>query len=592
MKNKITMAILAVTGCVLNISTASASGLCTSGVSTTVASNASQYASDCPQGKSVSTFSGDAKTYIKQFDLDIKAAGKEVADQSIANTTSLIEAQGTSVQRLIQTMVDLSEQRKVDQMEMMKSQLDMEMNFETELAERELRAERAVMNVSDTKEEIMLILSELPEDTSPDGTTNHMHLVIQAMKQEYDEDPEFMLPTELKSSNTNTSETVCAPYDPETHKAGNLDPNCFLLQPATPGATLQKYFEECSRQKRESLRSIQTNIASKANNGIVKRQEAQREQDSLSESSATASVTNRLADQRTTSCTKTDLKYEICIDQDTGEPMTEEKYITKVINNEIVPHGETSSSNFLTPSPVGSIDGDLGDITEEELKSIQIAAQVGRDDSGNINPNTSVSSNTVPLDKTYRTSSQYFAARDFVNNLLNRDLVPGLNLKEKNQNRVGLQSRMMSRKAVLSLAESSLMEPMKARTGLELGIAIEEGTLTREGIEKSPGKFEVLKEDLNGAGELDMLSHAVNEDYSVLSTTAANSVNGGGVSSKGNAASGDLVRMNIDALILQNKMLLKQYEAKEREELLLATEVAQQANSPEMIEFIKQLRRE
>ena len=340
------------------------------------------------------------------------------------------------------------------------------------------------------------------------------------------------------------------------------------------------------------MRSIQTNIASKANKGIVKREEADREKNSLSESSSTATVTNRLADQRTTSCTETDLKYEICIDDDTGKPMTEEKYITKVINNEIVPNGETSSSNFLTPLAVGSIDGDLGDITEEELKSIKIAAQVGRDDSGNVNPNTSVSSNTVPLDKTYKTSSQYFAARDFVNNLLNRDLVPGLNLKEKNQNRVGLQSRMMSRKAVLSLAESSLIEPMKARTGLEMGIAIEEGTLTRKGVEKSSGNFEVLKEDINGAGELDMLSHAINEDYSVLSTTATNSVNGGGVSSKGSSSPNNLVKMNIDALILQNKMLLKQYQAKEREELLLATEVAQQANSPEMIEFIKQLRRE
>lgn len=592
MKNKITMAILAVTGCVLNISTANASGLCTSGVSTTVASNASQYASDCPQGKSVSTFSGDAKTYIKQFDLDIKAAGKEVADQSIANTTSLIEAQGTSVQRLIQTMVDLSEQRKVDQMEMMKSQLDMEMNFETELAERELRAEKSVMNVSDSKEEIMLILSELPEDTSSDGTTNHMHLVIQAMKQEYDDDPEFMLPTELKSSNTNTSETLCAPYDPETHKSGNLDPNCFLLQPATPGATLQKYFEECSRQKRETLRTIQTTAATTASTKTVQKQEAKREQDSLSESSSTASVTNRLADQRTTSCTKTDLKYEICIDEETGEPMTEEKYVTKVINNEIVPYGETSSSNYLVPASVGSVDGDLGDITEEELKSIKIAAQVGRDESGNISPNSSVSSNTVPLDKTYRTSSQYFAANDFVNNLLNKDLVPGLNLKEKNQNRVGLQSRMMSREAVLSLAETSLRKPIESRTGLELSIAINEGTLTRQGVEKSPGNFEVLKEDINGAGELDILSHSVNEAYSMLSTTATNSVNGGGVSSLGSASPAKLKRMNIEALIAQNKMLLRQYEAKEREELLLATEVAQQANSPEMIEFIKQLRRE
>ena len=126
------------------------------------------------------------------------------------------------------------------------------------------------------------------------------------MKQEYDEDPEFMLPTELKSSNTNTSETVCAPYDPETHKAGNLDPNCFLLQPATPGATLQKYFEECSRQKRETLRAIQTTASTTASTKTVQKQEAKREQDSLSGSSSTASVTNRLADQRTTSCTKTE----------------------------------------------------------------------------------------------------------------------------------------------------------------------------------------------------------------------------------------------------------------------------------------------
>ena len=296
-------------------------------------------------------------------------------------------------------------------------------------------------------------------------------------------------------------------------------------------------------------------------------------------------IKTKISSQTQTSCSETDLEYGLCLKSD-GEKLEKEEYFEKLITNEIVENGNISASNFLTPVSVG---GDTSDITEDELKSLKVTNQMQKDASGNKILNSTVSDDTPPLIKTYRTSSQYYAANDFVDNLVNREAVSGINVNEKSE--VGLHSKMLTRQSILSLAENSLMAPVQERMGESLSVAVAQNKLTREGIKNESGEFEVLREDLNGASSADITDHEINRDYAVLSTSATDAANGGGITAFENASPTALKKMQAEAMLKSLKLSLKRLERNERRELLLATMVAQNANSKESVDYINELKR-
>ncbi len=551
------------------------------------ASNQSEYAGECTEVKGVSQFSGSAADEIALFGTEIEAAGTEIAEQIAANSAAEIEVITNGNAELIKTMVNVTNQKIKDGLAQDKMLLDMKMNYLTELEERELKASQSVMSMDDTEEEVLFILNELQNvGNGSDGAYNHAHEVIAAMKAKYDDDPEFMMPIRIKSAqSTSTEGEGCPEYDPVAHKAGTLNGACFYGVKATPGLKLGKYFEECSRVKSETLANIQTNLSQSA----MKQKQSKSQAEYMSKAQtqqAEQIVQDKVKEQVATSCNVKEFGYKICGKDENGEQLTTEDYLTKVTENEIIPYGNVSSSNYLNPVSVGSTDGDIGDITDEELLAMRNKALGYQKLDGSDQPAVSVSSNTPPIVNTYRTSAQYYAAEDFVANIVNKEAVSGMNVtRTTTSNNAMFQSKFMGRAAVLSLAEASLREPIAERVGTEIGNAIKDGSLTRSGVDG-----EILKEDMNGAGKLDRLIFSVNKDYDKLSNDAKSAINGTGTSGLLTAPPGALVQWQIQALIKNNELTLKGLEDDEKIELLLAALLATLTNSEENISYINSLK--
>lgn len=570
--------------------TASAT-LCTGGagqvVLEQVSSSGSPYAFKCPEGKGVAEFTGGAKQYIEQFGTEIESAGKEIAEQIAAASSSEIQVITKGNEQIIKALTDIANTQIKDDLTRERTMLDMKMDYMAELQERELKAEQSVVSMDDTREEVLFILSELKDVGNGDASSgyNHAHEVIAAMKAKYDSDPNFMMPVRIKSADAKFSTGEgCPQYDADLHKAGQLPPECFYAVKSTPGAKLEKYFAECSRVKRDAVSIAQTQSTSRMSK--TRQKSAQVEYSNAAQTKASSSMLQAKAEEQfVTNCTPDEFGYELCGKNEDGTQITATEYLEKVIDNQIIPYGNVSSSNYLAPVAIGSIDGDLGDISEEEFKSMQITAQQQKEANGEIiPPDQAVSSNTPPLDKTYRTSSQYFAAEDFINNIINKEAVADIPIDDnQSADKALFKSKYMARTASLSLAEHSLRKPIEARTGADLSVALQEGRVTRdEYIDENGVKRDVLKEDLNGAAEIDRLTFAINKDYQRLSGDALKGVETAPITS--------LSEYQIEALVRMNQLLLRENESNERIELLLATMVANMANSQENIQYINSLK--
>lgn len=575
-------------------STANAANIChQASVIKTINGQTSDYAFDCPSEKGITTFSGGASDYIDEMNKDIETSGEEVSEAIQSGAKSVIKTIQSGNELLIKTMVELSQAEIKDTLTLEKQVLDMKMEFQTEMAENEINVERSVMGLNDTKEEVMFIIDELKTigDGDADSGYNHMQVVIAAMKSKYDNDPDFLMPQELKASEEKVEDAEgCLPYDPQTHKKGELDIVCFSSIPSKPALKLEKYWNECSRVKRTTLSNIQSNISKKA----IRQQQAivqNNYEEKSKKQSSDLMITAKIKDQSAVSCTTRDLEFSLCFNAD-GSEMQAETYIDKVINNEIIPNGNISSVNFLNPASVGSVDGDLSDLSETDLNSMKITQQQKRDENGDvIASDVAISGNTPPLVKTYRSSSQYFAAKDFVSNIINREAVNGVKSNSRTNAKTDLlKSKIIHRSAALSLAETSLMKPIESRMGLDLSISIASNELSREGVTDENGKVSILKESLSGASEADRMAFEINKDYDKLSTNATSAITGGGVAALDTASEKQLVKWQIDAMSKANDMLLKEYERNERMELLLATMVAQNANNPLVIKSINNMK--
>ena len=556
-------------------------GLCVSGTSSIVSSSASPYANDCPSGKNGTSFTDSAKADLDKFGTDIATAGKEIAKTITSNTKNEIDMMTTSTGEIITALMNITNTKIKDELKQDKMMLDMKMNFQSEMQNRELQAKKSVIGLDDTKEEVLFILDELKNTgNGTPGNYNHAQEVIAAMKSKYDNDPKFLIPVRIQAASANQIKgSGCPEYSPELQREGKLDSSCFYGVKANPGEKVQKYFEECSRAKRSALSSIQDNVSNVAANNEQNRSQSKYLKESRSQSSKELAST-KIKDQIDTSCTSEEFNYKLCGKTTDGSMMTETAYKNKIIENEIVPFGNISSTNYLAPVSFGTIDGETVAATDEEIAAM-------RAKSVDLSSGVAVSDNTPPIVKTYRTSSQYFAAKDFVNNITNKEAVSNdQNItKMKDSDTALFQSKFMSRLSALSLAENSLMQPIKERTGTNIAIAVADGTLKRDGVD---GK--VIKEDVDGAGSLDRLFFSIDKDYGRLSTDAKSAIGTTGMAGISTAPEGSLENWQIEALTKSNMLALKNYEQNERIELLLATLVASSTNSQENIDYINSLK--
>lgn len=527
--------------------------------------SASPAAANCPVNKDIETFSGGALGYINQFKTDIIASGEAVRRSMQANASSEIDVFTAGNKEILETMSKLTNTELKDTLNLERTLLDARMHYTSELAERELRARTAKVALDDTAEEILFINHKLNMAASS-GNVIHVQNIINEMKQNFDNDPSFVIPIRIKSAESilgsETGET-CPEYDPAIHTSWSAaQGQCFFAHKANPGSKLERYFEECSRIKRETILATKKDSIRSSVAKTLRSSQGRAVQVVNSE----AAIAQRVSQQRQVSCNPKEFDFELC------KTTNKEEYLTKVINNEIIPFGEISAANFFTPSDVGSIDG-LTNASSEEITAFKLTNNL---DSGN----QVLSDNTAPIINTYRTSNQYLAAKDFVDNIVNKEIVANQNIYSRTTtNNLLFQSKFLSRAASLSVAENSLNKPIENRIGKNLAEALANNT------ELDPNSM--IKEDINGAGILDELIHSINQDYKKIVIGAGDSNKLENLYDMSRESSEEWQLM---ALIKQNELALEKFLQNERIEILLATMLANMVNSKQNIEYLELLR--
>lgn len=535
----------------------------------------------CTDVKTVDVLQGSASSLIEQIKKDIRAAGEEVRNQLEVNSAAEIEMMTGSTEAIIQTMVSTSDAQISDELKLKRTMLAMEMDYQAEFKERELRARNAPMDLDDTAEEVKFMLNELEK-----AETDHVQNVLKDQYAKYGADGKI-IPVRIKSGESNTTETgeKCPEYDPNKHfKAAG----CFFGHKTYPAQKMAKYFDECSRAKRRIVSGAKKNAASAAIASTV-----QKSQNDFSNSSTQLKeslINSKIEQQAPINCNPYDFKKEYCLKDLKG---SKESYVQKVVANEIIPNGNISSNNLFKPTAVGSVDGEftesLTDAEKAALSSanIELESKEGGSD-------VAISDNTVPIVYTYRTSSQYLAAKDFVDNILSKEMVPNQSIDDRKKSSNGVyQSRFLSRAAALSVAEVSLNKSIEARLGKKLRESIENGDNFNPYIKIDGVAGKIVKEDINGAGYMDELADSINKDYQKVIIDGKNKI-------AGSAAAESLSSMStkkpqewqLEAIIKQNEVTLEQYHQGERIEALLSAILAQKANSPENIKYLEDLRRQ
>jgi hypothetical protein len=531
----------------------------------------------CTGIKTTDKLSGSAASLIEKIKFEIKEAGIQVKNQMEKNAAAVITTVSSGDATIVKAIIDTTNTTMQDELKLKRSFLKMEMDYMSELKEREVRAAEAPMDLDDTKEEVQFMQYALANSDK-----KHAQEVIADMQAKYPNGK--LIPVKIKSGSSTDTGDKCPDYDPAKPNAAG----CFVPHKAFPAAKLAKYFDECSRSKRRVVSGAKKTATEKTVAGQV--QKSQNEFAATTTKLKDSILNNKIITQAEVNCNPYDFAKKFCL-----QSMKDDKgaYVAKVVANEIIPNGNISSNNLFKPLAVGTIDGEFADnLTEDEKKS---SGQVGLDlNSKSGGQDVAVSDNTVPIVYTYRTSSQYLAAKDFVDNVLAKELIPNQDISDrKSGTGIVYQSRFLSRAAAMSVAEYSMNKTIESRIGKNLKDAIDSGKNMNPYIKDAKGTLgTVVKEDINGAAWIDEISDSINKDYQKVIVSASKEANGGTAESLASMSSKKPEEWQLEAIIKQNELTLEQYHQGERMEFLLASLLAQLSNSPENIKHLEDLRRQ
>jgi hypothetical protein len=525
----------------------------------------------CTGIKTIDTFQGEATSVIEQIKEDIVQAGREVKQQMLENNQAIVSGNAQNTSQLIRTIVETTDTQLKDELKMNRAFLDMEMGYNAELKHRELMASRAPLELDDTKEGTQFIIQKLK-----DTKRSNVQSILSDFNSSYADGA--IIPVKIKSGMSTATGSTCPEYDPAT--TTTVD-QCFYAHKEFPADKLQKYFLECSREKRQFVMQTKKAATAKTMNAVQKSDEISFN-DSVTTLNKIEYLNKTSTVQRDFSCSAAEMKYKLC-----DNTLTSQTYVNKVIANEIIPNGSLSATNLFEPTAMGSVDGNIATMTDAEINAVNLKGlEVSKNADGK---EVAVSDNTVPIVYTYRTSSQYQASQDFRDNILGKGLVPNQPMSQRRSQSSALyQARYQSRIASLSLAESSFNKAIENRVGKTLRENIDNGTNFNQ---FNGGK--VVKEDINGAGYIDELYDSINKDYQKVVVDKA-----GKLSSNLNSENIDVMspekakEWQIQAMVKANELSMEQYFQNERIETLLATVLSQMTNSSGNIEFLQQLRRQ
>lgn len=513
----------------------------------------------CKLTGEASTIAGsNADQKLMDLSMQMASDSTEVAKAIADSTNAQMSSMSSGTQGIISTMMEMNQAAMDSKIKGDKAMLDADMAYQAELAELEYRAQVSVFGKNDTKEEINLIIKTLEENT--DLTVPE---IIYMLKSTIDDDPEGKIPVPIASA-----ESICSKEDIEERGL------CSKVIKIYPSTKLEKAFKSCSAGKRllilqEQEAVLQHAVITQSN---IKTAKALKSTDSAGAASA------RIASVRELSCSPVKFKNGVC-----RKGITPEEFQEKMIIGAIIPNGDVMASNFSTPTAMAA-EGYIDDLDEETYKAIvnQSLDRRRLDEQ----PNQKV----VPMFYTYRNANQVKASMAFVDNIVGEDLVPNQSaLNRRKSENAEYQAYFLSRIASLNMVRVALANSMSMRIGTNMSKLIADGSIN--------GTFDIKvdsdagKEDVLGAGPLDLLKDRIDRQFGNLQMSDQNSNSGNASGSfVDNASGSDALVMQAESLRLQNELMWKSYLITEQTLSLDAITLAQKINSPEVIAFMKSLR--
>lgn len=490
---------------------------------------------------------------------EISAHGDQLSENIQVRSEKIVEAYNKMASDLTTFIIDNNVKYSEMITNIEENNLKARMEYQSDLEASATRANGNIVGTG-TSEEIEFILNELDN-----ANTEHTPVVIAKMKAKYDSNDEFKIPVRYKHTEGLSQKGAidCPKYDPKN--LGELtDYSCYKAQDANPGQTLEVYFKECSLNKARELAKLQEKGSEKVQSTTAQEESKK----SFNSTVSTQSVVNQKIVDNFVACTEEQIILGNCQLKETYSTPEEyrQKLIDDIIDNEIVVNGSTSSLNLLTPEVVGSLDGDIN-LTEEEYKSFLKKA-------GEVN-NVAVSTNTPELISTYKTSSQYMAAKGFANNIIGESIVSNIQPERRNDlNTSTFVSSLKQRQAMLNLAKVSYAKSIAARVGKNLSEKVFNGELDHRG--------DVIKEDINGAGKIDNLRHQVEKDFEEVAD--------GNVPSGYESGSYNLKAKMYESEVKKARLNMESYLHWGQVELILAAKLVEQVNSMENKQYIRDLK--
>ncbi len=481
-------------------------------------------------------FTGQSLQAFAEVEAEYASAAAMMAADINMASLNMSSTVGQSMAEAGKSFAMSSMQATVDSANMTTTQTQSDMNIRGELAGRNIMAKRGIVHESDTYEEMQKIMEFLRRD---DIKGLNISDAISYAEKELDGNVEVRTQPYLMDQRTESTKNIgeVIVLEKMSWKIGKLAQQCAAQKRAS--------IDQSERVTASNQTSIET---SKTTQAIV-------------ESTNSSEVAeSRQKNQKLVSCNPNDLELGIC-----SQGMTKEEYVDAVHNLEIIPNGNLSATNFYTPQSFGG-SGYL-DPSDPEIASKMEAAT--KDALKPISDGDGV--NGLPEIKyTYRNSKQLNAAKAFSENVTNAFAVSNQHVTERDKpENAAFQSLFLSRLASLNMVQGSFDNSIKIRRGTEL-TKVNSGTVG-----------DTVKESRDGAGSLDRLHHEVFTASQVTSSEKA-----ADLASSEKILTVELLKQSN----LTNKILFEDLLYLERMELLMATMVANEVNSPENISQMNRAR--
>ena len=482
------------------------------------------------------SFIGQSLENFSEIEAEYASAASMMAADINMASLNMSSSVGSAMAETGKAVSMASMQATADISTMAMTEAQLSMNLQGELVGREIMKSRTIVHESDTKEEMAAIVKFLRRDDIKDQ--NIADIVTYAEKELDGKMQVLIQPILMKERTENTK---------------NIGETVTLEKVSWK---IEKLAKMCADNKREGIDAKEKTEAK--NQTAI---ETSKTTQAIVESTNSAEIAElRQKNQKLVSCNPNEFEIGVC-----GKDMTKETYTEAVMNLEIIPNGNISSANFYAPQSFGGA-GYLDPSDPNVAASLEAASG---DALAPLEQGDGVKG-LPQINYTYRNSKQLNAAKAFSENITNAFAIGNQHVTERNKpENASFQALFLSRLASLNMAQSSFDNSISIRRGSEL-TKVNSGTVG-----------ETIKERRDGAGALDRLHHEVFEAAQITSAEKADEL----------AASEGMMTINLlKQSNLTNKILFQDLLYLERMELLMATLVANEVNSPANVSYMNRAR--